>query len=385
MKCDKVRLRKKRNGGEMRKERVLIVEDEMDLLDLVDFNLTRAGFVTEGALDGEAAIKKLASFAPDLVVLDLMLPKVDGWELCRWIKAKKSEVPVIMLTAKTTPEDRQRGLECGAEDYVTKPFNVKELVKKVESLLEVKRGKDLQSMLVHEVTNRLGAIGAYSNLLLKKDETLGGEAKTDFLKSIKEDVDSAAELVSQIGAMTKLERGARNMELKECDIGESVRRVAESLRGAAEKRGLTMQVEVDWALPEVLANGFALRHIFANLIGNAVKYNRPNGSVAVSVKRDINGVLVSVRDSGIGIPAESLPHLFRKGYRADNAVSAARGTGLGLYIVKTLAERLGASVSYGSVEGEGSSFAVYFRTGQNSACNKPADAQCRNRDITCAS
>ncbi|MBI5468252.1 MAG: response regulator [Deltaproteobacteria bacterium] len=124
----------------MRKEKVLIVEDELDLLDLVDFNLTRKGFVTAGALDGAEAMEKIESFGPDLVVLDLMLPKVDGWEICRGLKSRNKDIPVIMLTAKSMPEDKVKGLECGADDYITKPFNIKELVMKIESRLEKKRG-----------------------------------------------------------------------------------------------------------------------------------------------------------------------------------------------------------------------------------------------------
>lgn len=126
-------------GGYMANEKVLVVEDEMDLLDLVDFNLTRKGFVTEGALDGAAGIEKLKSFEPDIVVLDLMLPKLDGWELCRSIKLRHKDIPVIMLTAKCMPEDRQKGEEAGADDYITKPFEVRELIARIESLLEKKR------------------------------------------------------------------------------------------------------------------------------------------------------------------------------------------------------------------------------------------------------
>lgn len=357
----------------MRKEKVLIVEDEMDLLDLVDFNLTREGYVTEGALDGVAAIEKVKSFDPDLVVLDLMLPKVDGWKICGEIKRRDRDVAVIMLTAKSMPEDKVKGLECGADDYITKPFNIRELVMRVGSHLENKRGKDLRRMLVHEVTNRLSAIGCYSELLLKKESKIEGKSEPDLIRSIKEQIDFAAEFVSEVGALTELESETRRMELEDCDIGKTLRLVAESFRGAAEKRGITMAVEVDGAVPDVRANLFALKQIFSNLVGNAVKYNRPNGSIAVSVKEGLNGVLVSVRDSGTGIPPDAIPHIFKKGFRAANACLTTKGSGLGLYIVKTLTDRLGASLSYGSVEGEGSAFAVYFESVKKGATPDTAE------------
>lgn len=120
----------------MGKERILIIEDELDLLDLVDFNLTRKGYTTRGALDGMEGLSLARSFAPELVILDLMLPGIDGWELCRLIKKELAGVRVLMLTAKGLPGDMEKGLETGADDYMTKPFGLDELFSRVERLLK---------------------------------------------------------------------------------------------------------------------------------------------------------------------------------------------------------------------------------------------------------
>ncbi|MBI3398967.1 MAG: response regulator [Deltaproteobacteria bacterium] len=122
----------------MKRERILIVEDELDMLDLIDFNLTRKGYITAGSLDGIDAVKKIRHFKPDLVVLDLMLPEMDGWKFCKSLRQKKSDVPIVMLTAKAMPEDRMAGFEIGADDYITKPFNVAELILRIERLLKRK-------------------------------------------------------------------------------------------------------------------------------------------------------------------------------------------------------------------------------------------------------
>jgi two-component system phosphate regulon response regulator PhoB len=116
---------------------VLIVDDERDLLSLVDFNLRQAGFETLLATTGEQALSHLRRRVPDLVVLDLMLPDISGVEICRQLKsdARTRHVPVIMLTAKTEEVDRVVGFELGAEDYVTKPFSVRELVLRVRAVL----------------------------------------------------------------------------------------------------------------------------------------------------------------------------------------------------------------------------------------------------------
>lgn len=122
----------------MERKKILIVEDDMDLLNLIDFNLTRRGYKTAAALDGLDAMKKAEEYRPDIIILDLMLPEMDGWKFCKSLRRKKCDVPIVMLTAKAMPEDRIAGLEIGADDYITKPFNVAELILRIERLLQRK-------------------------------------------------------------------------------------------------------------------------------------------------------------------------------------------------------------------------------------------------------
>ncbi len=346
----------------MRKEKVLIVEDELDLLDLVDFNLTRKGFVTAGALDGAEAMEKIESFGPDLVVLDLMLPKVDGWEICRDLKSRNKDIPVIMLTAKSMPEDKVKGLECGADDYITKPFNIKELVIRIDNLLEKKRAKDLQGMLVHEMRNRLSTIGCYSERLIKKSGMLSSEKQSAYLRNLNAQVAYTADLISEIGTLIDVDSGVFSLKAERCDILNIVTQIAESYKSAAEQKHVNIEITADDAVPEILANNFAVRQVFTNLIGNAVKYNRENGFVGVTVKVDELGIIVGIRDNGIGILEGDLPFIFEKGYRAGNVPEGISGSGLGLYISKKLIDKLGAGLTYGSVKGAGSVFTVFFRT-----------------------
>ncbi|WP_415957336.1 response regulator transcription factor [Streptomyces sp. 021-4] len=114
--------------------RVLVVDDDPTVAEVVVGYLHRAGYAVERAGDGPAALERFAAARPDLVVLDLMLPAMDGFEVCRRMRAH-GPVPVIMLTARGDEEDRILGLETGADDYVTKPFSPRELVLRVESVL----------------------------------------------------------------------------------------------------------------------------------------------------------------------------------------------------------------------------------------------------------
>ena len=120
---------------------ILIVEDEQDVADLLEFNLKKAGFQTAFANSGDEAVKKTRSQKPVLVLLDLMLPGLDGKEVCRALKQDPdlTHIPIIMLTAKSEETDRIVGLELGAEDYITKPFSPREVVLRVEKVLKRSR------------------------------------------------------------------------------------------------------------------------------------------------------------------------------------------------------------------------------------------------------
>jgi len=123
-------------------KRILVVDDEPSITKLVSFNLEKAGYDVDTAADGQAALEKVQDIQPDLIVLDLMLPKVDGLEVCKRLRQENNHIPVIMLTAKDEELDRVSGLELGADDYVTKPFSPRELVARVKAVLRRSAIKD---------------------------------------------------------------------------------------------------------------------------------------------------------------------------------------------------------------------------------------------------
>ncbi len=132
----------------MAKETVLVVDDEEHIIELARMYLEKEGFTVEGARDGAEALEKIRTLKPALVVLDLMLPEVDGWEVCRRTRAE-SDVPIIMLTARSDDVDKIVGLELGADDYLTKPFNPRELVARVKAILRRYERSIRPSKVIH--------------------------------------------------------------------------------------------------------------------------------------------------------------------------------------------------------------------------------------------
>ena len=133
------------------KPKLLVVDDEPDAVELLEFNLRNAGYDVVSAEDGAEAIKKAKASRPDLIVLDVMLPEVDGLEVCKILRRDEatSAVPIIMLTAKAAEIDRVLGLELGADDYVTKPFNIRELLLRIKGLLRRVQGDDAKTKQIH--------------------------------------------------------------------------------------------------------------------------------------------------------------------------------------------------------------------------------------------
>ncbi len=134
-------------------KKILVVEDERNIVDILTFNLIREGYETLEALDGAAGLKLALDEDPDLILLDLMLPKMDGFEVCRTLREQGRATPIIMLTAREEETDKVLGLELGADDYITKPFSMRELLARVKS--NIRRSEMLSRAAPKSAANRL--------------------------------------------------------------------------------------------------------------------------------------------------------------------------------------------------------------------------------------
>jgi len=124
-------------GEQVSKGRILVVDDEIYIVHILDFSLGMEGYEVLTALDGEQALERLKSDKPDLIVLDIMMPKLDGYEVCRAIKSNPDtrNIPVILLSAKGRNVDQKMGFDVGADDYITKPFSPRKLVERINAIL----------------------------------------------------------------------------------------------------------------------------------------------------------------------------------------------------------------------------------------------------------
>lgn len=183
----------------MGRDLVLVIDDERTLVKALTFSLEKEGFQVEQAYNGEEALQKVFDLKPDIIVLDLMLPGLDGFEVCRRIR-KKLDVPIIMLTARDEDIDKVLGLELGADDYMTKPFNSRELIARIKAILrrsmvreeEAKKQVKIDRLVIDLLQHRVRSEGRDISLTAKEFALLS------FLATHAGNVYSREQLLEQI-------------------------------------------------------------------------------------------------------------------------------------------------------------------------------------------
>ena len=369
-------------------ERILIADDNADMRDYLRRLLSPAYAVTV-VPDGQAALEQIRAEMPDLVVTDVMMPRVDGFGLLAALRAdeKTRSLPVVMLSARAGEEARIEGINAGADAYLIKPFSARELVARVGSQLELSRlrrevEQELRSRnevieeskaaletadqrkdeflatLAHELRNPLAAIGNSLHLLRL---TRPDAAHADGIQQIFErQVKHLVRLVDDLMDVSRITRGKIELRKERVDVGTILWSAIETASPLIEARRHHLAV----ALPDeklfVHADPVRLAQVFANVLNNAAKYTDDGGDIRLSVRREGPSVVVSVADSGMGIPAEVLPRIFDLFVQVDQGYARSRGgLGIGLTLARDLVRMHGGSIEAKSAGvGTGSEFVV---------------------------
>ncbi|MBW1784781.1 MAG: response regulator [Deltaproteobacteria bacterium] len=361
---------------------VLVVEDDEDLLHMLAYNLSKRGYHTVTALDGLVACQLIEEERPDLILLDIMLPGMDGWQVCEAIRNHKqdgiSEIPIIMLTALGSPKQKLKGIEMGADDYIPKPFSIKEVLLKVDRLIqrEIKKKHlntvvkeleakdaqrtDFQNMLFHELKNQLFIIGGYSRRIVEK-RCRTPETYQQCAGVIRECSRSLNSLTEEVLLLSRLEAGDFPLPAKDVSIKETVVQIVSVLSKQADEKGVGIHVETTGNIQKIRLNPTAVKVAISNLIENAVKYSPHESEVTVHISVEKGTlVVVDVEDRGPGIPEEDRDKIFDRYFRGKSVKNRTKGTGLGLYISKTLIQSMGGAIDLKRSDANGTCFSVVF-------------------------
>jgi signal transduction histidine kinase len=358
--------------------KILIVEDESDLAQMLHFTLRKGGYETLAAYDGMEAWKRIQSEKPDLIILDLMLPELDGWEICRMVRREEKneirEIGILILSARAQVEDRIHGLELGADDYLTKPFSLKELMIRVEKILKRRQAirglyEEMDQLrcqmqeqevglrqVIHDLKTPLISMGASAKLMMRRNHE---EENLDFLKSIYENSLRLTRWLEEILAFSDSPFKGMMSEMEEVEIQVLVKRTVDLLRHAGKEKKIEIEFRSASNLPSVLCNERWMQRAVENLLSNALKYTPEEGRVEVGVSLSTEGesIEIAVQDNGIGIFVEDIPKIFEPFQRGLNA-SGEKGIGLGLSLVKEVVDLHAGQILVQSEPQKGSTFSI---------------------------
>jgi signal transduction histidine kinase len=373
--------------------RILVVDDEPVNIQVLNNLLTMRDYSVTAVYNGIEALDLFERGEEfDLVLLDVMMPKMSGYEVCRRLRERYSlfDLPIVMLTAKNRIQDIVLGFQSGANDYIQKPFDKEELLARAGTLLELKgamsaamaanKAKSLfLANMSHEIRTPLSAVIGLTDLLLK---TPMDETQRDYTEKMRRASSALLGIINGILDFSAIDAG--NMRLDRAVF--SIRRIFDDLavffRGRNADSGIELRFELDSALPAgLIGDPRRLLQIFINLIDNAYKFTE-KGAVTVRAavsERGPESVTLSfaVEDTGIGMSPEQMEDIFSAFNQADNSSTRKYGgVGIGLTVTRQTVELMGGEISVSGEAGKGTvfSFSCPFSLAADSAEDNPAEA-----------
>ena len=365
---------------------ILVVDDDPRNLRLMESILKSSGYPVLSARDGEEALGTLARERVDAVLLDVMMPGMSGFEVCGRIRGRYETrlLPVIMVTALNSLEEKVQALEIGADDFLSKPVNRVELLAKLRTILRAKALHDeveqtrlqleqknrellrleqmrekLTQMVVHDLKNPLTGIVGNLQLLEIQGPGMPPESFRQILTRTQESARQLMSLILTLLDVARMEEEKLTLKRQRLRPEDLIRSCLRQAEGLARKAGVDLLASLPDVLPEVEADPDLAARVLGNLLSNALKHTPTGGKVELGAAAEGEGVRFWVRDTGEGIPLQLLPRVFDKfvvGEPSTNEAGMARGTGLGLTFCKLAVEAHGGRIWVESHPGAGSRF-----------------------------
>lgn len=385
---------------------ILVVDDSPDNLFLIQTVLEKDGYDICLASDGKTALEKAETLLPQLILLDVMMPEMDGYETTQLIRqnaAIPSYIPILLITA----DERSsvvKGLDIGADDFIRKPVDIDELRARVRSLLRLKHSIDEQRKMVHQREDfvsrlthdlRTPLVAADRMLMLFQNEVFGAipAEMHDAIKSMSRSNRNLLEMVNTLLEVYRHDAGCKTLNFTTCNLEEIIHEVMQELLPLANERNLALTMETSEALDAtgtlvkegvttISGDRLELHRVFTNLIGNAIKFTEQGGievhlikaasdegSTDVSLSKP--WVTIEIKDTGIGIPIAEQKDLFE---RFRPGAHKRSGSGLGLYLVRCIIESHQGTIQLQSEPGQGSVFTIRLPINQQAVRQVSAPA-----------
>jgi two-component system sensor histidine kinase/response regulator len=353
---------------------ILVIDDEEAMRDSCAQILLKDHFRVKTAEEGTSGLRIAGEMKPDLVIIDLKMPGISGFEVLEALRRIDPEIVAVVITGYATVESAVEAMKRGAYDFLPKPFAPEELriiirrglerrrlAREAESLRREKilLEENILTMVSHQLRSPLAAIQQYFEVILAGMVGTLNEKQKEMICRARERLDRLLRLINDWLDLARINRGGLAGKFRPFDLKKTVERLVEFMKPGACDLGITAEVLPCPAPIEVLGDEETLEQVIANLLSNAIQYNRPGGEVRVEFRESPEDVAIEVRDTGIGIAKEHLPFIFDQFYQVSRSERIkTKGTGLGLSIAKKIVEAHGGTIQVQSEPGKGSVFTV---------------------------
>ena len=356
--------------------KILIVDDVVSNVLLLKILLTNEKFQVCTANCGNACIEQAKAEKPDLILLDVMMPDISGFDTAVILKKdpETADIPIIFLTALNNPNDLVKGFQVGANDFLTKPFNKEELVMRVMHQIQlvaakriiVRQNEELKrtisnrdkmySVIAHDLRSPMASIRMVLNLAVNVvSADVVGEEIFGLLDKANRESEETHDLLDNLLKWTKSQTGRLNVVYQDIDLDDVVPGVVDIFMMIAEMKKIHLQYLPAEEKLTVHADNDMIKTVIRNFISNAVKFTPEGKGIEVFYKRDGDFARICVQDHGVGIAADRVDSIFHKG-ETTYGTDGEEGSGLGLQLCQDFARKNGGEAYVDSVEGEGSVF-----------------------------
>lgn len=354
--------------------RILVVDDDRLNLRILSNILKSEGYVISEANCGERALEIYDQVDPDLVLLDVVMPGINGFETCRELRRRHGEetAPIIFITAKSESDDVVEGLSAGGVDYLPKPFRGKEALARIKTHLQIRLLMEEQKRLVselseanaaknkflgmaaHDLRNPLASVRGLAEFLR---EGIGGPLtadQLDLVNTIHDASQSMLQMVNELLDVATIEAGELHINQEERNLAELLEKCVFLANMNAAKKGSLIVLESETPEAIISCDGAKMKQVIDNLLSNALKFSPPGSTVTVRLASFEGGWSVSVRDMGPGIPEDERDKLFKDFSRLSvKPTGGENSTGLGLAICRKIMEAHKGTISVANIKPAG--------------------------------
>ena len=352
---------------------ILIVDDNNKNLQLTAILLKNEGYLISLAQNGENALAQLDELIPDLILLDIMMPGMDGLELCRVIKKKNklSDIPIIFLTAKSQTDDLAAGFEAGGVDYINKPFNREELLIRVKNHIELASSRrkiiemnlmrdKLYSIIAHDIRSPFASISLTLSAITNGYLDPGSDDFKEVMNHLEKTASETSVLLDNLLEFTRLQSRTISMVPRQISIYPVIMESVQLLKGNADKKKL----KITYDIPDDITthiDEISISAVFRNIIFNAIKFTPENGLIHISAETEAEFAIVKVTDTGIGLSEELIKKIFIDNeHYTTPGTNKEQGSGLGSFIIKDFVSRNQGKLKITSTPGSGTEIRVYL-------------------------